>query len=134
MAKLSIKADNLLFLSHHNPSSLRPRRLQLLPAKRRFDFRVCCRIKETEKVNGAQKVDGVPTGLRVDEIDRTTLVSDSNGRLSGNGKLGFDRNWPPWKNLPQRYKLIGTTLFAFVICNMDKVVYCLVFFLFWKLS
>lgn len=30
-------------------------------------------------------------------------------------------NWPPWKNLPQRYKLIGTTSLAFVICNMDKV-------------
>ncbi|KAE9609750.1 putative major facilitator superfamily [Lupinus albus] len=30
-------------------------------------------------------------------------------------------NWPPWKNIPQRYKLIGTTSLAFVICNMDKV-------------
>ncbi|KHN47115.1 Putative anion transporter 6, chloroplastic [Glycine soja] len=30
-------------------------------------------------------------------------------------------NWPPWKNLPQRYKLIGTTSLAFIICNMDKV-------------
>ncbi|XP_057750165.1 probable anion transporter 6, chloroplastic [Arachis stenosperma] len=29
--------------------------------------------------------------------------------------------WPPWKNIPQRYKLIGTTSLAFVICNMDKV-------------
>jgi len=30
-------------------------------------------------------------------------------------------NWPSWKNLPLRYKLIGTTSLAFVICNMDKV-------------
>lgn len=30
-------------------------------------------------------------------------------------------NWPPWKNLPQRYKIIGTTSLAFIICNMDKV-------------
>ncbi|EPS61633.1 hypothetical protein M569_13162, partial [Genlisea aurea] len=37
------------------------------------------------------------------------------------GKLGFDWDWPKWKNLPQRYKLIGTTSLAFVICNMDKV-------------
>ncbi|WJX90397.1 putative anion transporter 6, chloroplastic [Trifolium repens] len=34
---------------------------------------------------------------------------------------GFSVNWPPWKNLPLRYKLIGTTSLAFVICNMDKV-------------
>ncbi|CAJ1944686.1 unnamed protein product [Sphenostylis stenocarpa] len=33
----------------------------------------------------------------------------------------FSGTWPPWKNLPQRYKLIGTTSLAFVICNMDKV-------------
>jgi hypothetical protein len=40
---------------------------------------------------------------------------------------GFSVNWPPWKNLPLRYKLIGTTSLAFVICNMDKVLlilYC----------
>ncbi|PWA92253.1 phosphate transporter 4,5 [Artemisia annua] len=30
-------------------------------------------------------------------------------------------DWPPWKNVPQRYKMIGTTSLAFVICNMDKV-------------
>ncbi|KAK7264852.1 hypothetical protein RJT34_32465 [Clitoria ternatea] len=35
--------------------------------------------------------------------------------------LQLDDNWPPWKNLPQRYKLIGTTSLAFVVCNMDKV-------------
>ncbi|KAK4481946.1 hypothetical protein RD792_012859 [Penstemon davidsonii] len=40
---------------------------------------------------------------------------------SGDGEVGFDWNWPPWKNLPQRYKLIGTTSLAFVVCNMDKV-------------
>ncbi|XP_072993862.1 probable anion transporter 6, chloroplastic isoform X1 [Typha latifolia] len=34
---------------------------------------------------------------------------------------GLELKWPPWKNLPERYKLIGTTSLAFVICNMDKV-------------
>lgn len=32
-------------------------------------------------------------------------------------------SWPPWKGLPQRYKLIGATSLAFVICNMDKVLF-----------
>ncbi|OIV99888.1 hypothetical protein TanjilG_26226 [Lupinus angustifolius] len=42
--------------------------------------------------------------------------------LSGSDNLSeVVGNWPPWKNLPQRYKLIGTTSLAFVICNMDKV-------------
>lgn len=36
---------------------------------------------------------------------------------------GSEWKWPPWKHLPQRYKLIGTTSLAFVICNMDKVRY-----------
>lgn len=35
------------------------------------------------------------------------------------GELGS--SWPPWKDLPQRYNLIGATSLAFVICNMDKV-------------
>ncbi|KAJ6804111.1 putative anion transporter 6, chloroplastic isoform X1 [Iris pallida] len=34
---------------------------------------------------------------------------------------GFTWRWPPWKDLPMRYRLIGTTSLAFVICNMDKV-------------
>ena len=33
-----------------------------------------------------------------------------------------------WDTVPQRYKLILTTAFAFVICNMDKVWSCYFFF------
>lgn len=47
----------------------------------------------------------------------------------------FSAKWPPWKNLPLRYKLIATTSLAFVICNMDKVVtfykIALILFLYW---
>lgn len=41
--------------------------------------------------------------------------------VSGEENKESEWNWPPWKDLPQRYKLIGTTSLAFVICNMDKV-------------
>lgn len=62
---------------------------------------VCCaqkNVKETQRVSKAKAK--ALTDLRVEDVS---------------GK------WPPWKNLPQRYKLIGTTSLAFVICNMDKV-------------
>lgn len=78
----------------------------------------------------AGKFDGVLTGLRVDELEGASSVSESEdelGRSSGSGEVGFDWNWPPWKDIPQRYKLIGTTALAFVICNMDKVVLCSLF-------
>lgn len=32
---------------------------------------------------------------------------------------------PPWEGLSERYKLIGATSLAFVICNMDKVIFLL---------
>lgn len=76
---------------------------------------------ESKRVDG-----GLLTGLRVDEEDRAAPVSDSGdefGAETGSGEVGSRSNWPPWKNIniPQRYKIIGTTSLAFVICNMDKV-------------
>ncbi|KAK6941721.1 Major facilitator superfamily, partial [Dillenia turbinata] len=44
-----------------------------------------------------------------------------NLKNEGSGIEGIDWNWPPRKNIPQRYKLIATTSLALVICNMDKV-------------
>ncbi|PON68548.1 Major facilitator [Parasponia andersonii] len=132
MENFAIRAESLCSLSHHNPSSknwvfgssLRPRRIRLCPPKERLEFRFFCTIRETQKIKHTQKVDGVLTGLRVDEVDRGGPVSGSEVEF-GNGvrsdEVGFSWNWPPWKNLPQRYKLIGTTSLAFVICNMDKV-------------
>ncbi|GER33689.1 vesicular glutamate transporter 1 [Striga asiatica] len=81
-------------------------------SERRFKYRVCCCVKDTEREDAAQSK-RILSGLEV------------NGQLkeeeSVGGEVGLFRDWPPWKNLPQRYKLIGTTSLAFVICNMDKV-------------
>lgn len=77
--------------------------------------KVSCSIKEKENIAENERVSSIVTGLRVD---------DELGEKPGNEvvKLGLENlNWPPWKNVPQRYKLIGTTSLAFVICNMDKV-------------
>lgn len=84
--------------------------------KQRLKFRVRCSIKETEilksptenrkNVNGFQIYDD-----EMKEKDNFEVIR----------KVGSDWNWPPWKNLPLRYKLIGTTSLAFIICNMDKV-------------
>ena len=120
MAKFAIRAgQNLFFLPHHTPSqtstlnpSLKRRQLRVFPTSPRFKFTVSCSIKEKENVEDSEKVTvPVLTRLQVDEF------ADE----SGSEKVGFDWTWPPWKNLPQRYKIIGTTSLAFVICNMDKV-------------
>uniref|UniRef100_A0A5B7BPL6 Major facilitator superfamily (MFS) profile domain-containing protein n=1 Tax=Davidia involucrata TaxID=16924 RepID=A0A5B7BPL6_DAVIN len=131
MAKFAFRTDNICCLSHHTnyqssifTTSLRHRQLRVFSSKRRLNFRVSSSIKEKENVAESERVDGILTGLRVDELNQKDPVSASEGQLETEGrseKVGFDWNWPPWKNLPQRYKLIGTTSLAFVICNMDKV-------------
>lgn len=77
-----------------------------------------------QNVKESERSAEVLTGLRVDEVEQKPPVSDSelpSGAQSGSA-VGFDGHWPPWKNLPQRYKLIGATSLAFVVCNMDKVI------------
>ncbi|KAJ1290759.1 hypothetical protein BS78_02G269400 [Paspalum vaginatum] len=41
--------------------------------------------------------------------------------LEGKVASALELKWPPWEGLAERYKLIGATSLAFVICNMDKV-------------
>ncbi|XP_066397693.1 probable anion transporter 6, chloroplastic [Miscanthus floridulus] len=41
--------------------------------------------------------------------------------LEGEVAGALELKWPPWEGLAERYKLIGATSLAFVICNMDKV-------------
>ncbi|KAL3629668.1 putative anion transporter 6, chloroplastic [Castilleja foliolosa] len=91
-------------LARHQP-------LKGLLSKQNLKFRVYCSIKETEREDAAQ-------------TKKLASGHEVNGQLKeeeSDGRVGFDLDWPPWKNLPQRYKLIGTTSLAFVICNMDKV-------------
>lgn len=122
MEKLAIKAENLFFLSHRNPSSVfdssaGTRRLRLFPPKdRRSRVRVLCSVKETQKLKESQRVDGVVNGIPVSGSEVEF------GAENRSEEAEFTWNWPPWKNLPERYKLIGTTSLAFIICNMDKVV------------
>ncbi|CAA0819939.1 Probable anion transporter 6- chloroplastic [Striga hermonthica] len=88
---------------HHSKSFL---------SERRFKHRVYCCVKETEREDAAQ-AKRILSGLEVNgQLEEEESVGE---------EVGLYRDWPPWKDLPQRYKLIGTTSLAFVICNMDKV-------------
>ncbi|KAG5242763.1 anion transporter [Salix suchowensis] len=135
MANLTFKAENFSFLSYHTntqtsllntTTSFKTNSLRLLHSKNSLTFRVWCSLKEKENVKESGRVPDVLNGLkRVDELDSKRGSSlDFEQKLGddiGSSEVGFDWNWPPWKNIPQRYKLIGTTSLAFVICNMDKV-------------
>ncbi|XP_059637862.1 probable anion transporter 6, chloroplastic [Cornus florida] len=135
MSKFTFQTEtNLCYLSHCTNtnnyqssifnSSLKHRHLRMFPSQHRLRFRVSCGIKEKENVAETERVKEVLTGLRIDELDQTGSIAASEDQLetgSGVEKMAFDWNWPPLKNVPQRYKIIGTTSLAFVICNMDKV-------------
>ncbi|KAI9125878.1 hypothetical protein K1719_003296 [Acacia pycnantha] len=124
MAKVTPRTHNLCFLSHNRVCKTSFQRFQLhrLPSKHHLRFRILSssqqNVKDSEKIAAE-----VLTGLQVDELEQNASVLDSE-RPSGGQNVSFitsNGRWPPWKNLPQRYKLIGTTSLAFVICNMDKV-------------
>ncbi|VVA25050.1 PREDICTED: ascorbate transporter [Prunus dulcis] len=127
MAKLTLRAESSCLFppttsSQSQPSSFvsssRRRRLLCFPPKHKLEFRVFCSIKEKESIKETKRLNGVP----VDKVQRAGSGSEGDSGLeSGSGEVGFDWDWPPWKNIPRRYKLIGTTSLAFVICNMDKV-------------
>ncbi|XP_022749610.1 probable anion transporter 6, chloroplastic isoform X2 [Durio zibethinus] len=133
MAKFTLRLDNnFCFLSHNtstshssillNRTSRKNFQLRLSPSKSQLKFKVLCSIKEKENVKDEREKIGanvgeLVNGVHVEELDRKAGL----GQESGSSKVGFDLVWPPWKNIPQRYKLIGTTSLAFVICNMDKV-------------
>ncbi|KAI3422814.1 MFS domain-containing protein [Psidium guajava] len=133
MARCSLRTDNLCFgprcastRSSTLPNLFRARRLSRFASRNNAKARVFSSIKERQDVKESERSDGVVAGggLRVDGLEKTKLVSGFDG-TSGDereeGEVGFDWRWPPWKSMPQRYKLIGTTSLAFVICNMDKV-------------
>nr|TKS10298.1 putative anion transporter 6, chloroplastic [Populus alba] len=103
MANLTLKAKSFCSLSHSTntqtsvfktTTSFKNNSLHFLHSGNSLKFRVWCGVKEKENRLGDD---------------------------SGSSEVGVDWKWPPWKNIPLRYKLIGTTSLAFVICNMDKV-------------
>uniref|UniRef100_A0A2P2M794 Inner membrane transport protein yjjL n=1 Tax=Rhizophora mucronata TaxID=61149 RepID=A0A2P2M794_RHIMU len=132
MAKLPPKAANFCYVpqtnnthaSIFNNSCLKCHNLRPFFSEHCLKYRVLCSIKEKENVKETEGVPEVLAGLRVDELNQNGPIVDpkhESEQFSDPKEVGFDWNWPPWKDIPQRYKLIGTTSLAFVICNMDKV-------------
>lgn len=124
MAKLTLRADRFCVLSHPTSSQtsilkLSQSHLSLLSPKWRLSkLTIIASIKTKEDAAEKQRVSGVLTGLRVDEAKSVPASSSDEGSSETES---FSWNWPPWKNIPERYKLMVTTSLAFVICNMDKV-------------
>lgn len=56
-------------------------------------------------------------GIVGEEEHGATGEEELEGEVAG----ALELKWPPWEGLAERYKLIGATSLAFVICNMDKV-------------
>ncbi|CAH2072287.1 unnamed protein product [Thlaspi arvense] len=79
--------------------------------------RVKCSASGTERARESKKklpknsIEKLPPQVPNPDSDSEVLSAET----------GSEQNWPPWKNIPERYKLIGATSLAFVICNMDKV-------------
>lgn len=130
MAKLTLGAEKFFDFTHNTSSgrlifsksnSFKKQKFHLYPSERCLRLRVSCSIKEKENVKETDEFDGVLTGLRVDEPGSVSGSESESGQVRGSEEVGRAWNRPPWKNIPQRYKLIGTTSLAFVICNMDKV-------------
>ncbi|OAO95584.1 PHT4 [Arabidopsis thaliana] len=83
---------------HHNP---------LIKSRVKCSASGTERVRESKKLPPKDPLEDPKPQLPIPEVLST--------------ETGFEQNWPPWKNIPQRYKLIGATSLAFVICNMDKV-------------
>ncbi|KAJ7957717.1 Major facilitator [Quillaja saponaria] len=129
MVNITLRVQNLCVLSHKNSQrppvfSTFPKRFHLyqLPSKHHLKLRTLFSAKQNLKES--ETVAEVLTGLRAGDVEQVVPVSNSERESdpgSGSEETGFDLNWPPWKNIPLRYKIIGTTSLAFVVCNMDKV-------------
>ncbi|KAL2338440.1 hypothetical protein Fmac_012886 [Flemingia macrophylla] len=110
MARLALKPGNSCFFSctpSIRTTSFQRFHFHLSPSHLKLRLRTAAKqnVNETPTVPGA-KAKAI-TDLQVEDVEKPHV------NLSG--------NWPPWQNLPQRYKIIGTTSLAFIICNMDKV-------------
>ncbi|KAF9662832.1 hypothetical protein SADUNF_Sadunf18G0095200 [Salix dunnii] len=135
MANLTLNSKSFCSLSHNTytqtsvfktTTSFKNNSLHFLHSGNNLKFRVWCGIKEKENVKESESVPDELAGLkRADKLEPKRGSSldfeQGLGNDSGSSEVDFYRKWPPWKNIPHRYKLIGSTSLAFVICNMDKV-------------
>lgn len=114
MAKSTLRADSSCFFPHITKTN--NTRFIKTSLQRRFRFSPSNLTLRLRVVSSTQQDVKESHG----RVSKPTLPK---APVSGSDNLSEDVvNWPPWKNLPQRYNLIGTTSLAFVICNMDKVV------------
>ncbi|KAG5408785.1 hypothetical protein IGI04_005104 [Brassica rapa subsp. trilocularis] len=117
MARLSLRPNNRLFSSplqtHNHPFLSLSLYTITPPSFPHLKSRVKCSASGTERVRESKKLPNSPV-----KEDLPNPGSDSKALST---ETGIEQNWPPWKNIPERYKLIGATSLAFVICNMDKV-------------
>ncbi|KAL1189121.1 putative anion transporter 6 [Cardamine amara subsp. amara] len=97
---VSVYTITTRFSSHHHNTLIKSR--------------VKCSASGTERVRESKKL---PPKIPIEESSPPQLPNSEVVTT----ETGSEHNWPPWKNIPQRYKLIGATSLAFVICNMDKV-------------
>ncbi|CDP10484.1 unnamed protein product [Coffea canephora] len=139
MARLvTLKADKSLwaeshYKTHHQASTFNSYLKQYYPlnvlpfkhTQHNLKFKVTCRVRDKEIENLIEAQKKVNRFRAIEELDQkeglVKTLEDEFGEGKGDKSAGFEWNWPPLKNIPQRYKLIGTTSLAFVICNMDKV-------------
>nr|XP_010913348.1 probable anion transporter 6, chloroplastic isoform X2 [Elaeis guineensis]XP_010913349.1 probable anion transporter 6, chloroplastic isoform X2 [Elaeis guineensis] len=125
-ANFALRPDRFPLLYSNPQRALSRRPHFLLPSgRRRSSFRVSS--SGGQRKGEEEKRGGVLTGVQRDGTPQVgrAIEEEGEGRRGGvvlDGRYeGFEWKWPPWRDLPQRYKLIGTTSLAFVICNMDKV-------------
>ncbi|KAF8393126.1 hypothetical protein HHK36_021367 [Tetracentron sinense] len=131
MANFVLRTEICCCFPHHRHSQnpifntyTKHRQLHIFPSKRYSKLGIISCFQSKGDVAESEKVPGVLNGLPIDELENSIPVLAPEDQSSSNGSSeieAFDWKWPPWKNLPQRYKIIGTTSLAFVICNMDKV-------------
>ncbi|XP_006287321.2 probable anion transporter 6, chloroplastic [Capsella rubella] len=123
MARLTLRPHNHFFSSSpihaHNQPFLSLYTISPLHHHKLLKSRVKCSASGTERVRESKKLP--PKNPIEDPTPQLPVPSSDSQVLVTETETGSEQNWPPWKNIPQRYKLIGATSLAFVICNMDKV-------------
>lgn len=70
-----------------------------------------------ERFASAVEKHSIPGAVGEDHGARARVEEELEGETAG----ALELRWPPWEGLGERYKLIGASSLAFVICNMDKV-------------
>ncbi|XP_044382600.1 probable anion transporter 5, chloroplastic [Triticum aestivum] len=127
MAASSALQPELCLLPHAGPRRrmLPPRapHLLVLPHRRRGA------VRRFSSRDGGGGGGGGPAGA----VEKRSVVPEVAAERKGGGDAhaeefeeeavdgALELRWPPWEGLPERYRLIGATSLAFVICNMDKV-------------